>query len=613
MHLRLFRIGLILGCLPLAGLPWLPTRPALAQTTPLPPSLPRDRILIIPEPEPPVPKLPDLKEILPGDSPVPATPRPMACNPPKILVKGFTFVVSKDRKIDPNGKITAFSPAELQREVAALTGKKLTCAELTAVAQRITQKYVDAGYINSGAIVPDVQPEGTMQTGFVVPIAISEGQLEPIRVCFIAPPRRADPPVSRPCEHLARHRLRERYVSDRITAAGRPFNRNRLLDALKLLKLNPLIQDIRAQIAPSSKSGYSILTLEVIEAKSLSAEVLLDNGRSPSVGSFRRQIQATQGNLTGGGDSLSLAYANTSGSNTGTINYTLPLNPRGGTLSFNLGLAGSHIVEKPFSVLDIEASSQSYDLTYRQPLVLRPEREFALSIIGSHRVSQATLLNGLVPFPSIGAEADGKTRLTALRFVQEAIWRSPVEIIGLRSQFSLGLGFLNATANDFSPDSRFVSWLGQAQWARNTRLGLLVVKADLQFSDRPLLPNEQFGLGGQSNVRGYRQDALLTDGGVFASAELRIPVVRTYQSQFQLDAVPFLDFGHGWNHPSVYGAPLTTDTLLSTGLGLRAELGDRLLARLDWGIPLIKLPTPVFGQGRTLQEEGVYFSAIYQF
>lgn len=430
MHLRLFLIGLSLGCLP-----WLSPSPLAAQTTPLPPASLQDleRIPVTPPPEPPTPRaLPPIEQIVPTPtSPASPTIPDTPCQPPTIAVTDFTFTV----------KPTAFTEAELkQLLLSSLPNKsQVTCGQLTAAVQRITQKYVAAGYINSGAALP---ADARIING-VVPILISEGQLEPIQVCFVQRLVPGEKPPSRPCERLAkRPRLQKSYISDRVIAsAGQLFNQQRLLEALRLLKLNPLIEDIRAQISPSSRTGFSVLTLEVIEAQSLRAEVLLDNGRSPSVGSFRRQIQGSQGNLTGKGDSLSLTYANTNGSNTGTINYTLPLNPRGGTLSFNLGLASSSIIEKPFSVLDIEANSQSYDIIYRQPIVLKPEREFALSLVGSHRVSQATLLNGLVPFPSIGAEADGKTRVTALRFVQEAVWRSPVEIVSLRSEFSSASAF----------------------------------------------------------------------------------------------------------------------------------------------------------------------------
>jgi hypothetical protein len=42
---------------------------------------------------------------------------------------------------------------------------------------------------------------------------------------------------------------------------------------------------------------------------------------------------------------------------------------------------------------------------------------------------------------------------------------------------------------------------------------LFLLRADVQLSPDELVPLEQFGLGGIESVRGYRQDALLTDNG----------------------------------------------------------------------------------------------------
>jgi len=44
-------------------------------------------------------------------------------------------------------------------------------------------------------------------------------------------------------------------------------------------------------------------------------------------------------------------------------------------------------------------------------------------------------------------------------------------------------------------------------------------------------------------------------------------------------------------------------TLLSVGLGLRCQYGERLTVRIDWGIPLIQLELG----DRSLQEQGIYF------
>ncbi|MGH8002455.1 MAG: BamA/TamA family outer membrane protein, partial [Brasilonema sp.] len=142
--------------------------------------------------------------------------------------------------------------------------------------------------------------------------------------------------------------------------------------------------------------------------------------------------------------------------------------------------------------------------------------------------------------------------------------------------------------------------------ARDT---VLLLRADVQLADRPLVPLEQFGLGGIESVRGYRQDALLTDNGIFASAEVRIPIVRFSQRNSFLQLTPFFDVGTGWNRSgrstSTNSEP-EDNTLVSAGLGLRLQLENWLTARLDWGIPIISISS----DQDTWQENGLYFSII---
>ncbi len=52
------------------------------------------------------------------------------------------------------------------------------------------------------------------------------------------------------------------------------------------------------------------------------------------------------------------------------------------------------------------------------------------------------------------------------------------------------------------------------------------MRGDVQVANRAILPFEQFGLGGVDSVRGYCQDALLADNGVFTSMEARLPIAR---------------------------------------------------------------------------------------
>ncbi len=374
-----------------------------------------------------------------------------------------------------------------------------------------------------------------------------------------------------------------------------------------MLQLNPLITNISAELSAGTRPGQSLLDIKVTEAPTWQTEVTLDNGRSPSVGTVRRQLQLAEANLLGLGDALRATYTNTTGSNALDLSYTLPVNPHNGTLSFNYGTSSSTVIEDPFDVLDIQSRAHYYELSLRQPLMQTPTQEFALGVTLSRRASGATLL-GEIPFPAAGADADGKTRLSAVRFFQEWTQRSSKAVVAVRSQLSLGVHALDSTLNEAAPDSRFLAWRGQAQWVRLlAKDTLLLLRADAQVADRPLLPLEQFGLGGQDSGRGYRQDALLADNGVFVSAEVRLPIYRNTESATLLQLTPFVDFGTAWDRSSP--SSLATNTLAALGLSLRFQWGDRLTARCDWGIPLIALES----RDRTLQEKGIYFSINYRF
>jgi len=242
-------------------------------------------------------------------------------------------------------------------------------------------------------------------------------------------------------------------------------------------------------------------------------------------------------------------------------------------------------------------------------VIQTPRQELALGFTFSRQESRATLADGEIPFPVPGSDFEGRTRITSLRFFQEWNQRSSKSVLGLRSQLSVGVPLFNITNRDQAPGGQYFAWRGQAQWVHLLQPDmLLVVRGDLQVSDRPLVPLEQFGLGGISSVRGYRQDALLTDSGFFLSAEVRVPVLRIPEMDGLLQVTPFIEGGKTWDFRRFEQQPETgTSSLLSVGLGLRFQMSNRLTARFDWGIPLLSLNR----SQETLQEKGLYFSLVY--
>jgi hemolysin activation/secretion protein len=546
-----------------------------AQTLPPPDKLPREiprdnkppSVQPIPEQVPE--KIPAPADLLPPTVPTPSEVGPNT--PDKITVTQF--------KVTGN---TVFTQADFDAVTAGFRDRPISLTELFQARSAITQLYVDKGYITSGALIPPQK----LKDG-VVEIQVVEGRLEGINV-------------------TGTQRLNPGYVRSRIGLGTQtPLNRNTLLESLRLLQLDPLIKNLSAELSAGTRPGESLLDLKVTEARSFDVKVTLDNSRSPSVGTDRRRISLSEGNLTGLGDAISIGYTNTNGSNGFDFGYTLPVSPHNTTLAFNVGTSSSKVLEKPFDALNIQSRSQYYEVTLRHPLKQSPSEEFALGLTGSFRQSGANFLDDQVPFPAAGADADGKTRVSALRFFQEWTKRSEQQVLAFRSQVSLGVSALGSSvSSDGTPDSRFFTWRGQGQWVRALAPDtLLLVRGDVQLADRPLLGLEQFGLGGQETVRGYRQDALLTDGGMLLSVEGRIPLFKFGADKRSIiHLTPFLDLGKAWNAGGK--ASPESSTLFSAGLGLRLQLGSQVTARLDWGIPL----TSIAGDKRTWQENGIYFS-----
>jgi hemolysin activation/secretion protein len=238
-----------------------------------------------------------------------------------------------------------------------------------------------------------------------------------------------------------------------------------------------------------------------------------------------------------------------------------------------------------------------------------PTEEFALGLTASRRVSDVGFLQALVgqrqPFPEPGS-INGNTRLAILRFFQDWTKRSNKQVLAARSQFSFGVDAFDATINQKAPDGTFFSWRGQSQWVRLLAPDtLVVVRADAQLSDRALVPLEQFGVGGQRTVRGYRQDYLLTDNAFLASAEFRYPILRVPQVNGVLQITPFVDYGVGFNSSGI--ANPNPNNLASVGLGLLWQ-SNNLSARFDWGAALVDVKN---SRNTTLQDDGLYFSLVY--
>ena len=535
----------------------------------------------------PSPSFPDIPSSPPSElelAPPENLPLPFPENNQTFRITEFTFTGN-----------TRYSDETLAQQFTDhLTQQPLSLSQLVAIATQVAQHYQDNGYVTSGAIIR--LPVATQNQGRgKAEIQVIEGELEQITITA-----------------LASSRLEKDYIHSRLAiASGKPLSLPDLREALQLLQLDPRILTLSARLSQGSQQGKSILDVTYRPAKPLDGDLSFDNGRVPSVGSFQRGIRLNHNNLFGISDRATVNYSNSEGSNLIDVSYSFPLNPQEGTLTLSFSHNDSRVIESPFDDLDIATNSETYEISLRQPLSRTIEeqvfQEFALGLTASFRDSQATLLGE--PFPlSPGATADGETRIFALRFFQDYTRRTASNVFALRSQLNFGLNADSTTNEQFSgveriPDTRFFTWQTQAQYVRLLgESSLFILRGSSQLADQTLFAAEQYSLGGINTVRGYRQDQLLADNGVFLSAELQIPILRAFDEQGILQLAPFFDWGTTWNSSDLDNRD--PQSLSAVGLGLQWQYRDRVFLRLDWGIPLVD----VEDRDETLQEEGLVFS-----
>ena len=485
-------------------------------------------------------------------------------------------------------------PAETLSEVAApFINRELTTEDLEELRRKITLLYVDQGYVSSGAIIPDQD----IASG-VLTIGVIESALTDIEV-------------------KGTHHFWPVYFTSRLNrAAGPPVNLNDLRDRLQLFLQDPRINRMNAELQPDAQAGEGTLAVNVEEALPWKAWLEFNNYQSPTVGAQRVLATISHLNVIGLGDAASFTYGRSEGVDPLLdTSYSLPMTPWETTLIFQYRQNDFTVTESPFQPLDITSETDIYTLSLRQPIYRTPKQEIALTLIGEHLRNKNFLLG--IPFAfNPSSTAQGKVKISALRFAQEWTHRLPNQVLSARSRFSLGIDVLNATTSGSNSvaDNHFFAWLGQIQGAR--RLETLDIqllgRMDLQIANDRLFPLEQYAMGGRYSVRGYRENTLVRDNALLFSTEARIPILPSKLGEETVQFAPFVDVGHSWNDKGITPDP---KTIASIGAGLRFTFRQTELpffknfyGNIYWGQQL----NHVGDRNKNIQDYGVHFQILVE-
>ncbi|MEQ1543440.1 ShlB/FhaC/HecB family hemolysin secretion/activation protein [Methyloglobulus sp.] len=478
---------------------------------------------------------------------------------------------------------SVFDEDLLQNLAKPFLNHAIDVGDLEELRYQITQQYVKNGYVNSGAIIPtQTFKDNTLN------IQIVEGKLSEVNVAGNG--------------WLHPDYIRKRLLDDK------PFNTQTFQDRYQRLLNDPLIEQINGNLKPLPQLGESALDLQVTRTTPYQLALHFNNYNPPSIGAEQLQVEAWVRNLTRWGDKFDFRFDTSQGSDIFAGGLTMPLNSYGTVFDFHFETGRSSVVEEPLNKINITSQVTNFNWTLNHPVYQTADQNLTLGVSLGTRFNQAGLLSN--PCFAFN-DAPCKTKVVALRFIQDYSGRFEHHVFALRSVFSVGLGGVfdsTVQADSKGPDSRYFAWLGQMQtaWKVMDNGAQLRLRGNLQLSNEALLPQERIAVGGVYTVRGYRENELVRDNGYSGSIEFHYPLFAmqgTYANQ--LTVFPFMDVGAGWNNQD------NADYLHAIGIGMSWQGLKHFKADFYYAHDIHQATQKA---SHDLQDDGIFFNlSMYAF
>lgn len=464
---------------------------------------------------------------------------------------------------------TVYKPADLTPLYRGLIGKEVSLAQVFALRDALTARYRRDGYILSQVIVPPQKvADGVVHLqaveGYVANVSI-QGDARDSRGLIAA-------------------------MAERIKAS-RPLTET-VLERYVLLMQDLPGTSVRTVLRPAAKlPGAADLDL-VVTHQTVTGYAEVDNRGSKAIGPLQAQAGIDLNSLLGLDEQTALQLATVNPAHElqyASLQHDETLSPEG----MRLHLSATYSRSEPGGAL-VNLNPLGNSLTLRAGVDYPVIRSLARTL----RVGAAfTSLDNRVDL--LGTRfSDDKVRylsLTASYDVADTLLGDSRPASTLMSaELSQGLNTLGATgtsspnlsrANGHSDFTRLYAELTRTQTLAG-RFGL-ALEAAAQVAAAPLLSAQQFGLGGSRFGRGYEPSEITGDNGVAGSIEARydLPAGNAILTSPQLYV--FYDVGQVWNIDPAAGQP-NSQSLASTGLGLRLDLFRRVSANIELAKPLTR-------------------------
>ncbi|CAN5417708.1 POTRA domain-containing protein [soil metagenome] len=487
----------------------------------------------------------------------PPLPKPVGSAAPTGVDTKPLFVlhgvsISGARAIAPNAMVASYQ---------AYLGRKVSQADLAAIAEAVTQLYRTAGYHLTRAIVP---PQDIKQGR--INITVIEGSI----IEVVLKGDGVDKFGIRP--------MIETVMSEQ------PSRQARLERALLLVNDRPGVRVADTALEEIGTATGRFRLIVFLKTWQVYTEFGIDNLGSASVGPWQSYATGAFNSYLTPGDSLVLNLS------------TIPTDPRQlgfGRLSYDVPV-GTDGMKIGGSALYSEVRpgdwrSQYNDITKTESFELRASivplqsQNMTLTLTAAAMLSNVsdgdafgTLYSDHLRTISLTANYRLKDNFDGVNYLT-ATWRQGLDVFGASRQGD-DLLSRNGGSGSFSSVNL---WFARYQalcdaWS-------LKIAAAGQYASTPLLTSQQYYVGGAAFGRGYGSAEISGDDGIAGSLELRFDQNVDFHTLKSYQLYGFVESGAAWNVGYNYTDGLS---LTSAGGGIRLFFDGDLRADLGVAFPL---------------------------
>lgn len=450
----------------------------------------------------------------------------------------------KEVKIEGN---TAESTEALMGLITVKQGELLNSRTLQENVQAIQEKYRADGYILAKITDLNIAQDGTLT------IKISEGNLEGYKV-------------------KGNKKTKDRVILREMRQKpGEPFNANMARRSMQRVYNLGYFEDVNVKMNPGIEPNAVIMEIDVKEKRTGSFGI--GAGYSSQDGMVG-MISISDTNFRGVGDTISISYE-MSGDDTDARGYTfmyrrpwLDKKETAGTL---------RLYNRTYEYDDYDANGNHKESFMRKYAggeftLSRPMSEYSTNFI--------TLRNRkdeYVKHTETGNAGDrsgdmvwrkknfGTTRSITLEHVTDTRDNVYEPTMGARASIS-------AEFAGFGGDFSFRKYtISDTHYFKVGHAQVFAVRGQYGIGSGSISEYNQYRVGGQDTIRGYREDQFRGDRMALASIEYRFPIVS------KVTGALFTDFGGAWDSGF---KPSNMHGSVGIGLGLNTPIGP---LRLDYG------------------------------